>query len=197
MSESTSAESTNTVDADDTGTMTASEEKEAQDLQAFQHFAKSIGDKDGKTPQVLQHAGVNEQLGFVLHTDRELDEMCIKNGKKEIRIPFHHRKQSAFFRKFCMCHQLMKLPIGVDDCILEHTPEAFVEVVQIIPLLTLTCSDTPVMMKGPRPSNVVMEIKEPHCDCVIQQTSHTQTNNTRQEEIKFNEMHWHLQATHG
>ena len=64
MSESTTAESTNTVDADDTGTMMPEEEKEAKDLRAFQHIVKSIGDKDGKALKVSQRAGVNEPAGL-------------------------------------------------------------------------------------------------------------------------------------
>ena len=89
LSESTSAESVNTVDADNTGTMTALEEEKAQDLQVFQHIVKSIGDKDGTTLQVSQHAGIDEPLGLTLVTDKEPDDMCIKTGRKESHISFY------------------------------------------------------------------------------------------------------------
>ena len=88
---------------------------------------KLVKDKNGKTLGELQHAGVNEPLGSSLLTDKEPEDMCIKNGKRETHIDFCTRKQLGFFRRFHMHRQFCKLPVEVDNWIKEHAPEAFAE----------------------------------------------------------------------
>ena len=91
----------------------------------MQHVMKSVEDKSGKTPKVSQHAGVNEPSGLTLLTNKELEDVCIKNGKRETHIDFCMKKQLGFFRRFHVFPQFNKLPVEVDNWITEHAPEAF------------------------------------------------------------------------